>query len=130
MELLKNDQLVIGAIVIVCLLSAIVVVRALLIWKKRPMRRGELIHHILMILDKHGCQNARKHYNDCKHIVMHYGIPLESVADQTGFYGDLALLLVRANESEIRAERRGAEQVGRPVTGSKHGDWRTGAVSK
>jgi hypothetical protein len=111
LELLENDLVVIWATAIVCFLTIIVVVRAILILMKCKMRRGELIHHIRMILDRHGCRDGLRHYEACKHIVEHYGVSLSSVAVETGFNGDLPELMVSAAQSEIRAKARESEQM-------------------
>lgn len=115
-------------IVIACILSVAIVVRGFCILSKQKIRRGEFIHHVRMIHSEHGCADAMRHYHACKRIVEHYDISITSISGETGFHGDMVELMIKATQSEVRAEIREAEQMGHPVSGSKHGHWRTGAV--
>lgn len=51
-------------------------IREALIMSKRPARTAELRHHIEMMNDRAGCENAEQHLMACLHINTHYGIDL------------------------------------------------------
>ncbi|GEM_PF-4848821 len=95
----------------------VVLVRESLITSKRPQRKKELRHHIDMITDPSGCEyeQAKRHYEACKHIIEHYGIELKEVGDpKTGYIissdgciiADLADLYAEVRKSSRRAEAR------------------------
>ncbi len=81
---MKTLLITIGIIVFV-----LIIVRKICMWLKKPLRRGELRHHIQAILDPIGCEKAYDfHFQQAWHIVDHYEIQL-SEAGYDGTMDDL-----------------------------------------
>ncbi len=78
-------------------------IRAVLIRRKRPERRAEMIRLIDEICEPVGNTYARKLYDRCYKIRERYGITLKSC----GYAGDMSDLKLDADNSEARAHRRG-----------------------
>ena len=75
---------------------AVGVVREICKFCKRRQRRAELKRFVDSILQKGGCADAMLKYEECEHIVEHYGIDLE----EAGYPGDLETLRMAATSSE------------------------------
>lgn len=102
------------AYMIVGTLVTILLTWRILIISKRPYRRRELQHHIDMIQDPHGCSVAFKHYEECAHIISHYGIKLD--ATSLGYGASLGDLWNAAQASTERARLREFTAHQKPVT--------------
>lgn len=90
------------AVVIICVIIGVPVIRMICIRAKRKMRVGELRHHVDMILNEDGDDSAPRRVGECVHIVEHYGANLH----EAGFKGSLENLRYEAIKSFNRAELR------------------------
>lgn len=87
---------------------------AALLWSfqsRKKIRRGDLRRHVEMILDPAGCVDALKRYEECKHIVAYYGIPLSEV----GFNQGMEELFVEVGNSLARCAHRQSRTFARVV---------------
>jgi len=91
---------------VMTLIVFVVLVREVIIISKRPQRKRELKHHVDMITDPIGCDQAISHYEACQHIIEHYGINLQDI----GYFGyggsDLTDLYIDVGKSLELAKRR------------------------
>ena len=82
-------------------------IRNICIIIKRPQRKRELAHAISLILDPQGCSFARTKFDECDHLVEHYGL----ILSEAGYSGDMSQLEAEAEASYLRSLQRDRQAV-------------------